>query len=221
MSFLIRSKMGLIALTSVVVTGWAGTAHAQVGVGVVGTRGGVYGGVWPGTFGSYNGFWSNGYSLYGPPVPTYGSIPGVFGGSDQRLSNFSNIYIQNGADIGLGTPGAGGGGPRRRFYATGEPTNPSAATGNATIDVRVPAPDAEVYFEGTNTKQAGVRRLFLSPPVQSGMTYYYKIRAKWKLQDGSVADQERSVGVRANETTLVDFTGPAKPNDKQPLLGGQ
>ena len=34
-------------------------------------------------------------------------------------------------------------------------------------------------------------------------------------------DQERSVGVRANETTVVDFTPPVKVDDKQPLVGMQ
>src|SRR5437763_3567537 len=39
-------------------------------------------GYFPGAYGSV---WSNGFSLYGPPVPTYGPVPGAFGGSDQRL----------------------------------------------------------------------------------------------------------------------------------------
>src|SRR5688500_2454529 len=76
---------------------WAITAPAahaqQVGVGV--TPFGVRGGYWPGYLGyfpgAYQGFWSNGFSLYGPPVPTYGTVPGYFGGADQRLSNFNNI----------------------------------------------------------------------------------------------------------------------------------
>ncbi len=214
-----RSKVGLFALMAV--TGWAGAAHAQVGV--AGPRVGVYGTVWPGSYGSYNGFWSNGFSLYGPPVPTYGSVPGVFGGADQQLSNLPNIYIQNGADIGLGGSGAGGGGPRRRFYYSGEQANPAAnpaaATGQATIDVRVPVANAEVFFEGTNTQHTGVRRLFLSPIIQVGTTYYYKIRATWKQPDGKIVDQERSVGVRAKETTVVDFTAGVKMDDKAALLG--
>src|SRR5947209_1191454 len=39
-------------------------------------------GYFPGAYGSV---WSNGFSLYGPPVPTYGPVPGPFGGPDQRL----------------------------------------------------------------------------------------------------------------------------------------
>jgi uncharacterized protein (TIGR03000 family) len=218
-----QTTPGRIALITAVIIGCAGSVQAQ-SVGVAGGRPiGVYGSYWPAYLGAYpgayNGFWSNGFSLYGPPVPTYGSVPGVFGGSDQRLYNFSNINIQNGAEIGLGTPGAGGGGPRRRFYYAGENAAPAAATGQATIEVRVPAADAEVFFEGINTRHTGVRRLFLSPVVQVGTTYYYKIRAKWKQPDGTIADQERSVGVRANETVVVDFNAPVKIDDKAPLLG--
>jgi uncharacterized protein (TIGR03000 family) len=201
----------LIRLTVLTIVGLffsADCVRAQgFGVGV---------GVYP--YGSYNGFWSNGFSLYGPPVPTYGSVPGVFGGADQRLFA-PNINIQNGASIGLGTPGAGGGGPRRRFYADGTAVGQPPAGGQALIDVHVPVPDAEVYFEGVNTRQAGVRRLFQSPVIQVGTTYYYKITARWKQQDGTIAEQERSVGIRANESFVVDFTPQVKVNDKQPILG--
>ncbi len=42
---------------------------------------------YPGAIGS---FWSNGLTLYGPPVPTQGPVPGSFGGSDAR-----NLYYGN------------------------------------------------------------------------------------------------------------------------------
>jgi uncharacterized protein (TIGR03000 family) len=214
----------LLSLTALGLFVFSDSVRAQA-VGVGGSRPfGVYGTVWPGYYGAYSSSWSNVFSLYGPPVPTYGSVPGAFGGADQRLSNFnynfSNINIENGAGIGLGAPGSGGAGPRRRHWAGNDAGVPQsqAATGQANIDVRVPAADAEVLFEGTNTRQAGVRRLFQSPVLQVGTTYYYKIRARWKQQDGTVTEQERSVGVRANETTAVDFTAPTKVDDKRPLL---
>ena len=42
---------------------------------------------YPGAVGS---FWSNGLTLYGPPVPTQGSIPGSFGGGDARQLYYGN-----------------------------------------------------------------------------------------------------------------------------------
>src|SRR5437870_13923470 len=37
---------------------------------------------WPGYRGAFGSYWTNGLSLYGPPVPVYGPIPGVLGNSD-------------------------------------------------------------------------------------------------------------------------------------------
>jgi uncharacterized protein (TIGR03000 family) len=218
-----RSHCRLLLLSVAFAVMPAAAARAQfVGVGVA-RPGGIYGTYSPSVYGvfsgGYQGFYSNGFSAYGPPVPTYGSVPGYFGGADQRLSNFPNIYIQNGAEFGLGGSGAGGGGPRRRHWSGVEGTAaPSIPTGQALIDVRLPTADAEVSFEGNNTRQTGPRRMFQSPVVQVGTTYYYKVRARWKQPDGTIADQERSVGVRANETTVVDF-GPTKSVDDKPLLG--
>lgn len=207
-----------LLLTVVAMTAPIGAVRGQaIGVGVA-RPGGIYGayspsylGIYPG---GYNGFYSNGFSMYGPPVPTYGSVPGYFGGADQRLGNFPNIFIQNGADIGLGGSGAGGAGPRRRHYyggADGATAAPQVGMAVALIDVRLPVAEAEVFFEGTNTRQAGVRRLFQSPPVPPGATYYYKVRARWKQGDGKIVEQERNVGVRANETSVVDFGGTPIP----------
>src|SRR5436305_10897842 len=131
----------------------APAARAQVFVGpaVPNYAFGGFGGFFPGAYGSS---WSNGFSRYGPPVPTYGIVPGAFGGADQRLNN---IEISNGALLGLGRSGAGGGGPRRRHYYDGSHGGaglPNQQTvGQAAIEVRVPAADADVYFAGVNTRQ--------------------------------------------------------------------
>jgi uncharacterized protein (TIGR03000 family) len=199
-----------------------------VGVGVgVGVGFGYPGFGYPyGAFGYYPGAysssWSNGFSLYGPPVPTYGIVPGAFGGADQRLGNFQygNIGIYNGAGIGLGASGAGGGGPRRRFYAADGTAGvqPNAANfGQATIEVRVPFANAEVFFEGINTRQQGEKRVFLSPTLQGGLTYYYKVTAKWR--DGEqVVEREKSVAVRVGETAVVEF-GKDEPKPGGAVIG--
>lgn len=47
-------------------------------------------GLYPGYF---PGFFSNGFSMYGPPVPTYMPVPGVYGGgSDSRFYDFYPGY---------------------------------------------------------------------------------------------------------------------------------
>ena len=221
-------SVSVLVLTAAVGLGPAAPARAQQVYGGVGLgAGGLYGGYYPGYLGfypgAYNGFWSNGFSLYGPPVPTYGIVPGTFGGADQRLSNFQpppNIHIYNGAGIGLGTPGAGGAGPRRRhYYDGGFGAGAPSAYGQSAIEVRVPAADAEVFFEGINTRQNGTVRRFQSPAIEGGKTYFYKVQARWK-QDGQVVEQTRTVGVRANEAFVVDFTQKEPANNNLPLLGG-
>lgn len=76
---------------------YSGYGYGGYGYGGFGPRyGGFYG--YPGAFGS---FWTNGQSLYGPPVATGAPIPGSFGGSDARYNSSSpgsySPYFWNGS----------------------------------------------------------------------------------------------------------------------------
>ncbi|MCE9565611.1 MAG: TIGR03000 domain-containing protein [Planctomycetes bacterium] len=69
------------------VTGWPYGPTVAPGWGYPGLGGGPFVG-YPFGFYGYGpragSSWTNGLSLYGPPVPTYGPIPGVFGNNDLR-----------------------------------------------------------------------------------------------------------------------------------------
>lgn len=177
----------------------------------------IYGGF--GYFPSqYNGFYTNGFSAYGPPVPTYGIVPGTFGANDYRLNN--NINIQNGADIGLGGSGAGGAGPRRRHWQIGGDTSTQQINqASGYLEVRLPVPDAEVSFEGQPVQGSGNVRRITSPAIAQGVAHFYSIRAKWK-RDGEAMERSLGVSVRAGQLTVVDFTifdrgrGPALTDGK-------
>ncbi len=76
---------------------YSGYGYGGYGYGGFGPRyGGFYG--YPGAFGS---FWTNGQSLYGPPVATGAPVPGSFGGSDARYNYSSpgsySPYFWNGS----------------------------------------------------------------------------------------------------------------------------
>jgi uncharacterized protein (TIGR03000 family) len=224
-----RSILAVATLLGFFSTGSVRAQSVYGGVGLGFRPYGLYGGYYPGYLGvypgAYNGFWSNGLSLYGPPVPTYGTVPGTFGGADQRLSNFSlppNIQMYNGANLGLGGSGAGGAGPRRRHWSEGATVGGLNAPtmGQATIEVRVPVVEAEVFFEAINTRQTGLKRQFQTPLIQAGATYFYKVRAHWK-QDGKEVDQVRTVPVRANESFVVDFTQPEPVENVKPIVGNE
>jgi len=87
-----------------------------------------------------------------------------------------------------------------------EPTVVTAAS-PAEIDVRVPADDAAVWFEGVQTAQTGDYRTFESPPLDPGQTYTYDVRASW-YEDGQAVDQTRQVQVSAGQHVMVDFASP-------------
>jgi hypothetical protein len=160
------ATFGIIALAALHVT--TGRAAAQFigpysGYGYGGFGGYGYGGFgprygggyfgYPGAFGS---FWTNGRSLYGPPVATGAPIPGSFGGSDASYNTSSpgsySPYFWNGT---LGVAGASRdfppmapsnyNGPRfatrdvKRRYAQ-DKANPQAAIERAYRDAGRPNP---------------------------------------------------------------------------------
>jgi hypothetical protein len=162
-------------------------------------------GYWPG---AYGGQWSNGYTLYGPPVPTYGSIPGYFGGSDQRLSNIpDDKYLFSPSPYGpypyYGPWGA------RGVVIPLNPPRPEVTmmAGPAICEVHVPAADAELFVNGKKIEGTGlVRKLATGMPPRSGTTL--ELEARW-TSETSIGSARRWATVRAGEVTVIDFATPA------------
>jgi uncharacterized protein (TIGR03000 family) len=77
-------------------------------------------------------------------------------------------------------PGAWAGMSRRPLQNGGDARpKPGRDQGNtALIRVEVPTPDTELWVNGRRTKQTGLRRVFISPPLEPG-TYRYVFRASW------------------------------------------
>jgi uncharacterized protein (TIGR03000 family) len=189
-------RRAIAVLTALIATT---SAFGQYGAGVYVPRGPAVG-VWTGAAfgyvpGAYRGFWSNGYSLYGPPVPTYGSVPGYFGGSDQRLANFPDLrhswygpWGWRGGYVALDNAGA----------------RPQAMMRLACCEVRLPADDAEVYVNGSALNSSGaVRRFHADVPPGTAVTY--EIEARWATAR-SIGSARRSVVLRSGETAVADFT---------------
>jgi uncharacterized protein (TIGR03000 family) len=216
--------------------GYPGFGFPAVGFGtVVGARPGYVVGFGFGYYpGAYSSSWSNGFSLYGPPVPTYGPIAGAFGGSDQRL-NYGNPWyprtdlyyptapfpgrpgvmyavptesFQADQRLARQSPEAGvepAPQPRRQPDPTG--AKPVARQAPIEIDVVLPVDNAEVLFDGHATKQVGRTRMFTTPPVADGPVYRYEIEARW-TEKGQAKSAKRQVEVLAGERVKVDFTQP-------------
>jgi uncharacterized protein (TIGR03000 family) len=83
------------------------------------------------------------------------------------------------------------------------PTSPSTASQEerATLIVHLPA-DAQLTVEGQPTQQTSARRLFVSPPLTPGKTYYYTLRAE-VVRNGQKLTTTREVAVRAGQQTEV------------------
>jgi uncharacterized protein (TIGR03000 family) len=82
------------------------------------------------------------------------------------------------------------------------------APAEATVDVVLPDPDADVFFNGEKMPGTGTDRRYLTPPLEPGPGYHYVVRASWR-QDGKVVSDERRVDVFAGTRSVVDFTRPA------------
>jgi len=194
-------------------------AQARVGVGAgygYGYGGYPYfGGPW-GWFGNYpaaNGsFWTNGLTLYGPPVPTFGVVPGSFGGSDAH-----RVLTQ--PPIGSGIFGVGIYGyrnlpprPAPRTIYLEPPPPPSVTAGGpppiaaraARITVRLPQPNATLWIDKKETRSTGSERTFESPELADGQTFEYKLIARW-ISNGQEKAESRTVTVTAGQSMTVDF----------------
>jgi uncharacterized protein (TIGR03000 family) len=160
--------------------------------------------------------WSNGLSLYGPPVPTYGPIPGVFGAND--LNRLWRDVPSPG--IPFGWIGIYAASPRHRPLtvnvwpraesvplAAPPIADPAKVGGCLILSVKVPQPAAEVFVDGVKTVQTGTDRVFESPPLEAGKAFRYQVTARW-VERGAVRESKRTVTGTPGEVVRVDFTAP-------------
>ena len=177
---------------------------------------GLGGGPFVGYSGRSGSTWSNGLSLYGPPVPTYGPIPGVFGNND--LGRQWHAVPSPG--LRFGWFGVYAASPRPRpltvnVWPTIEgfqnPNMPAPIVpkhgGCLILSVKVPQPAAEVIVDGVKTTQTGSDRLFESPILEAGTTFKYEITTRW-VERGVTYEKTKVVTGTPGEVVRVDFTAP-------------
>jgi uncharacterized protein (TIGR03000 family) len=86
------------------------------------------------------------------------------------------------------------------------PTPVQAPTGTAKIFVTLPA-DAKLTFDGNPTTSTSDSRVFQSPGLPPGKTFYYTLEAT-VVRGGKTQAVTKKVAVRAGEDTRVDFEIP-------------
>lgn len=103
----------------------------------------------------------------------------------------------------------------RSYYA-----GPSNLGSTAMVRVEVPTADCKVWFDGTATQQQGHSRVFQSPPLDSGKTYSYTVKASW-MDNGKEMTREKTVDVQPGQEATVVFSAdretiPTPPTGKEP-----
>lgn len=176
---------------------------------------------WPGLWGppgAAGSFWTNGLSLYGPPVPTYTPTPGVFGAADGQKTFFRNPPPANGVFVGLGWGGYRSPSPRgvpstvsvyppSVSLIQAPPVVSSTGSPCLRVIVRVPEENAQVWIDNKETTQRGIERVFEAPPVATGQNYRYELVARWTV-NGQEKAESRTIQGEPGQTIAVDFRLP-------------
>jgi uncharacterized protein (TIGR03000 family) len=156
---------------------------ARVGGAYTGVRAPYYRGY--GGWGFSHGWGYPGYYYY------YGGRPYYYGYNGVILSTYpSYVYSPNVTNKSL--------------YPATAPNEIQNAN-SAEFVVRLPDPNAEVWFQNYKTKQTGLVRQFESDALDPSSTYTFTVRARWN-QNGQTVDQTRQVNARAGQNLVVDFT---------------
>jgi uncharacterized protein (TIGR03000 family) len=200
----------LLSLPVMIVLGVAGDVRAQArswgaGIGVGWGYGyGPFWGVYPNY---YHGFYGNGLSMYGPPVPTYKPIPGVYGGADSQFFGLPPIYPGwvSGVYIPLShpapLPSAVVDPPAEVLAAPPTVLDQPAAL---EVEIRLPRADARLFIDGAEAQGTGPTRKFATPPLATDAAYTYELRAEW-LVDGLTTTVTKTATGRAGERLVVEF----------------
>jgi uncharacterized protein (TIGR03000 family) len=80
----------------------------------------------------------------------------------------------------------------------------SAALNRASLIVELPA-DAKLYVDNQLTKASSERRVFNSPPLEEGQTYYYILRAE-VIRDGKTLSETKRVLLHARDVVRASFS---------------
>lgn len=167
--------------------GYGGHYHSG---GYGGYRGGGYGGgyygggYFPGTLGYYSPF------LYGYGSTNYVN-PGYYETPTYSYPTQTYSYSY----------------PTQSYVYPAETVVPAAPVAQAAeIDVALPRPDATVWVDGNRmANSGGTLRSYLSPDLQPGYSYSYRITASW-MDGGREVRAERSIPVYSGRISHVDFT---------------
>jgi uncharacterized protein (TIGR03000 family) len=152
--------------------------------------------------GSNLGSISSPYAMSAYATSPYASS---YGGYPMMMSN----YAPSSSTTDVFTGPAAAPNPAPPAGVAREVTDQVLPGAKVAVDIHVPARDAEVWFEGTQSTKEGLVRSFTSPALGPDIVHSYRIRAKW-LDHGRTVDQTMNVPIKAGESVSVEFTAPQR-----------
>ncbi len=167
-----------------------GGGYYHGGYGHYGYRGGFYGGFYPGFYGLGYGYGGYGYPGYG------------YGYFNDGYAVPTTVYVNPTFQVAPVVPDT-----------SMIPTQPQNRT--AQIDVVLPTANAQVWVDGNSmTAGSGTRREFVSPNLDPGYSYSYRVTVSW-VDNGRQIRAEKVIPVAPGRASLADFsnvnTAPAAP----------
>jgi len=157
------------------------------------------------------GGWNRGYGYGGYPGFGVGIYPGFYGWGANGYYGADGYAPES---YGVAQPGYQAFYPpnagNNQAYAE-PPQAPVTDPRTAGFMVRVPDPNAVIWFQDYQTQQRGTVREYESPALKPNQSYTFHLRAQW-TQNGSTVNQSRDVQVRAGQRVNVNFSTPANEN---------
>jgi len=157
--------------------------------------------------GIYN-YW--GTRFYG--LPDYGAAMSLYGFPAPVYPPYSPYAVVNGTPYSSVVDPSITSAPITSSL-TAPPTTPAATpslnAGPGTVSdkaefrVKVPVPNAKVFFNDTLVEQQGTDRTLMTPALQPG-SYNYRVRATW-TENGIEKTQERTVSVQPGQAINLNF----------------
>ena len=74
-----------------------------------------------------------------------------------------------------------------------------------TLKVQMPHKDAQLIIEGARTRQRGLARQFVSPPLEPGKKFTYTLIAKWEPNNYTKITRTRKFAVQAGKEVDIDM----------------
>jgi uncharacterized protein (TIGR03000 family) len=183
--------------------GWGG-GYGCYGCYGGGGWGGGYGGGGYGCYGCYGGGWGGWAGNYGGGYGCYGCYGG-YGGVGYYGSPYAPAGPGGYIPAGPGEPGPKPDKDKDKDKGKDKGKNGSEEV-RAKLTVELPA-DAQLYVDNVLMKTTSAKRSFVTPPLQTGKTYAYTLRAEM-VRDGQKVSVTGQVVIQPGQDVQAILSEP-------------